>query len=1323
MMTTPFLMEAGKTRAKLGGDYPSFTVSRDSQGMFALYANIPFRDSGNATKFQDLSRVNKKDTAWGDKAGKISKIVAIRTSKEGEWLFFGTKSSYTPAKTRVRGGGDAALKLLSPTEWHYIARGPLSKEDAVLDYEVLEQIKNDNDLTGTAVAEFVSPNQRTLLRRLTSQLEAFENVKIQKAESEDAYTDAFSDTGEFKDSRGNIGAYRPFARVTDGKQSRMFRLDYLPIRPPPQQSKLWPGTDGDYEALTHLLDGMRRGHLGLTFMVGERGEVLIPYSDQQPKPDYEGQVSGESVAAYHNYQIMKTINERVGDPVELRELNEMAKYNSTQYGPYRGVRHVELNATTPTGGNMTMRAVNGLLLHSAQHYSNRNYGPGRNTDPAKSANYETVFRDFIGRLGMYQQHLTQRQGGDEAVPDVASFGLFKELVPGRKDMQLVNDFHELTHAMLGSGEFEERVLKAGDKPYQYMQHPQFSYDWRLVMLHNKQNPKDVRGVLIPPFPRTQMSRRQVLLDDIETTYGKDFIISPEKPFSLQGYIYRMNEKYIPKEMEKSLPPERLSVKLDTRTNAKRYRDLHVTNLYGEIDLGGKQGKDSFGRLAHSYMSFDPSMSDERRNYLHTIFQPRYREDEKPDTREEGPAMFTVAGQSEKFKSHEAIVEKTAQAIKHAAEIGDVGGALADALRGGVRVRMDGRERMFTFDQAGIMYEIMDHGNPDDTTQWRPVASTIFNSDGPYMRVLKSISEMIKTGRAEVRIQDNRGRTIETSMLHALRGASFSMEDGGKFRAWHSALQEKVAAAIGDVDGDYYEAMSALMAIPTLQVRPGKVEDKDANTRRMSYLMAYALEINPEHMPPQLAGSEYANILKRVKAGTPFHQAMGMTKHAANNFRKFVKWVRASYVTDVNPNAMMDGENALQLKLKLHAALTRKATQLKQAEGAMDELARQYKPAELEDENQLYLYSDGALTRKYTEKALNMTVRPVTRWIQDTWHEFSNIVAELYGMFTSPVKTFMETIPAALMAFDAAAKVFFQTYFSNSVEHLFRDRPLPARDGSMREVKFTRVRAVARDMIENGLGLKYYSSHDMNKLQRMIATGAYEQAEMSKYGSMLDFKFAPEFVNEDMVLAQVEGERERIKQVGFPSRNGNPKASMGVVIPFIHPERVGLHRGIVDSIKEFGPRGVTIYGDKPDTLPPDLKRWFEIYGNNFRVRKYKSLYKELSKDSRDMPPVGEFKLSVDRDGVVHAHVNYRMASAFDNHRQAYRAAFERELTSNKAVGSLNRDRIEQQEDYNPDDYNPDEQERKIVYTGALARPQESNRQRKMNLIEALFGLRS
>jgi len=1313
------LMEAEKRKrhaaAKLSGDFPSFTVRpvRDSKSAdegYMLYTNLPMRDRNNRFKFQELKPAQLSGTAWAPRLGSPSRVVAIKQGAEDVWLLFGTRGNYKMLPTNA-----GALKLVSPARWYYIARKPLSAKDGVLDSDVQRYIAEENNVAH--ILDYTSTQNDDLLRKVIGQLEAFEEEHSTVSDVESKYTIAF---GEY--TAPTDAGREAFAPAYMGLNGRpIFRLNHIPLNPPPLpktklEPSLWLASEQDYVKFANQMEkAIGGGNTRLSFVFDKQGRLHIPLTDKRPA---KGEQDPELLAGYFNYEVLRELDRYAymsdghQDSAELRQLVVRARQNANMSDDPRLTDvypSVEVGTSMEAGNNL-MALLTGFMLHSTKDYEHR-------FQSHMAPTVANSFQNFKGDLSLKYTQLLTVKGVTAEQPLTTQYALYNDVRKNEEDDRLTHDLYSITRAMMGDTEFRDELQRKGiGDAISYAQTGIIGADWSLVVLRNKHIKgadglnKIERGILIPPLPRHRRAERNVLLMDINAQYSGEFDIDAEKPFNYMAYmIHRdnVNSKNPATKLRAdglaSLPPLNLTVKLDTTAHAQNYLRLNIVDSKGEVALTGRgKGTRSLGELARQYYSNDPSLGDERRKYFHKVFDTRYDASEKPA--EKLDEIMSVHARGDAYSTREAMLEKTAEAVQHAAEIADLGGAVAAALHSGVYIREQGKDRLYVFDDAGMMYEATDQQNPQDTRYWEPVPAAIFWNDSPYMKVLKGISRLIDKGSPVVSYIDNDGNTAEVRQGQYIPGSTFAFpgDAGAKFRAWHDELTERIRDAVGG--GDYLDTMQALMAFPTVKVEPGAVYDIDSQRQRISHMVGVALAIDPENMPPGLEQGKYAELVKKIKAGVPMERAMKLTRTAAENYRKFTEWVRASYMVEQNPNLTLNRQNVAQLKNDLHNALVERVTAMKRAEGALSEIIGAHRPAELGDIDE---FSDQriGLVGRATNAILDATIRPIVRWIQESWQDFTTVVEHVYGLVSSPLQTLTRTLPAAAEAFYMAAKVFFQAYFSKVIEDEFRDKEvIDSRTGQKRMVQFKKVRGAAKGFLENAVGLKAFSSHDFSKMNEIVRTGAYAEEMGNRYGTLLGYAYSPKFRNENMVLAQANNERTRIKMVGYQTKNGNAGASLGVDIPLLNPRDIGLLPGMIDAIAEAGPRGIVLDGTRIDKVPPELQAWYRAYGANFRVEKFNPIG-ENAVPSRDTPAISEFKLKLDNDGYLHARVKYSMETAFENHRQAYYAAFNRNLNARSGTPVGRRE----------------DDTREMIYTGRLAQ-EGAGLQRRMNLIEALFGKR-
>jgi hypothetical protein len=1303
-------MEAGQHKAAaLKGDFPSFTTTPGRDSQFRLYANIKFNDRNNKSRFQELKPTQLGKSRWAPTVGSPRRVVAIKMSAGDEWLLFGTEGKFTPSRTKKDG-----LVLRSPTRWYYIARSTLSARDQQLDDEVQTYIAAENHVPH--IHHLVSPNQDELVRKVIAQLDQYVEDTSGPDKREQNYIDAFGNRGD---------GSPPFTRVLEDTAGRpLFQINHVPLRVPShgEEGSLWRLGEQEYMRIANKLDAARRGQGGqrLTFTIGDTGEIRIPLTNIRPNEDGTRTDMIEERVGYFNYEIIRELFDREthntggNDSDELKELVKRARVNANTTDDPRSDRmYSYIKLGTGTGvGSQTMMNVTAFLMHSSSDYQ-------RLYRDKISPNHSTQFAELGGELAVAYQKLHQNTPRPDLDVDVQQHLSYEDVRKNAKDDKVTKDFYNITRAMMGDAAFNElQRYGGGGDPVKFVQSHAFSREWTMVVLRDKVTGKVTRGILIPPLPRNRRSEKQALLNDINVEYNSQFDVSDEMPFLFHSWLVQRDNAYSkqpktplsPKALDQ-LPPLDLSIKLDTAAHAKLHQNLKLVDTKGEMPIGqkGRQGEWGVGELAKRYVYRDASLSEERRKYLHKIFDARYDKTEEPEKKPD--AQLSVRARGTAYSTREARLEKTAEAITHATEIADLGGALASAFATGIVVREhDSDQRMFRFDEAGIMYEV-DPSNPDDTRAWEPVPSQIFWDDSPYMKVLKGIGELIQSGRNETTYVGKDGNTVTVALGQSIPGTSFGMgKQGRDFRAWHSKLLERISNAVAGDDSEYMETMQALIAFPTIKVGPGQVFDVDSQRERISHMVGYALAVDPENMPPGLEKTKYAELVNKIEAGIPMTRAMRLTHSAADNYRIFTAWVRNSYLADLRPDMIVDGYNVEQRKNILHNMLTERVIAMKQAEGAIATIVDAYKPSELKDKSQ---YSDQklGLLGRAGEAVLDATYRPIEKWILDAWDEFKATVEHLYGVVRHPIDFLTRTGPAAFEAFYMASKVFFQAYFSRVIQTEFEDHPYTDREGVERKASYKKIRNAMRTFLTDAVGIKPYTSHEFTKMGELMSTGAYREEMGNRYGDLLSYKFNPQFVNDRMVLDQVNDKPARIRMLGYQTlKGGNPAAAMGIDIPILKPENIRLWPGMVEQIAEQGARGMVFEGKNVDKVPPELQAWYKAYGNNFRVHKFKRLSGDVPQESRDTPPVNEFKMKVDNDGHLHIQVRYTMEGAFEDHRRAYRGAYGRSLTSPKASSSGLIDDRDREDD------------RKMIYTGKLA--QESRGLgHKMNLIEALLGRRS
>jgi hypothetical protein len=533
------------------------------------------------------------------------------------------------------------------------------------------------------------------------------------------------------------------------------------------------------------------------------------------------------------------------------------------------------------------------------------------------------------------------------------------------------------------------------------------------------------------------------------------------------------------------------------------------------------------------------------------------------------------------------------------------------------------------------------------------------------------------------------------------------DPGLAFRTWHTALLEKIRNAVSGDDAEYLQTMEALLAFPTIKIGSGHVYDLDSQSERTSHMVSYALAIDPENMPPGLEQTQYAEIIKKIKAGVPMSKVMGLTREGVENYGKFTRWVKNAYLSELKPDMIIDGRNVTQMKNRLRDELVDRVNQMRQQAGAINEIVATRRPSELDDIEQFSDQRLGLLGRA-GNAILDATYRPIESWILDAWDDFEEMAKHLWGTIRHPIDFLTRTGPAALEALLMATKVLFQAYFSRVIHDEFKDRPITDRHGNTRMVSYTKVRRAARTFLTDAVGIKPYTTHEFTKMGELMNTGAWREEMGGRYGTQVSYAYTPSFRNNKMVMEQTENDPSRVKFLGYQSAGGNPMADIGVDIPILKPKDLHLSPDMIETIRDQGARGLTFRGKIADKIPPEWESWYRAYANNFMVEKFRKLHDRVP-DSRDTPPIKEFKMKVDLQGNLRIQVRYNMESAFEGHRHVYHEIFGRSITSNKSTSSGLRGERDT------------ENEPTMVYTGRLS--QESSRlQHKMNLIEALLGRR-
>lgn len=1286
------LIEAdADTYSEFGGRFPSIT-HKPRNGRYTFYTNLPASENVGGSRLR-LFTSELKGTKWEG-----WKVYGVRPDSNTPWLFYATRGTATSGETS-RGG----RKLTSTSKWVYLKRGTLGGENFAVDKAYIDEdfVSTGNEnrilrLTGNAPAEMLGNMERNADRAAT----AFEEEVSAERTAFSALTTP-------------DGSGLSFATVTAlPDNSTIFHLNAMPFKP----DSSWPASREQWdESLTVLEQARAASGTKLAFLIDKNGNVRLPLTDNSDPHASEGEQIGAA-----NYALLKRAfaTPLLGTPKPDELLNMVKRAKLDAIRSFRGghkIPAIELGAAVAGGPVLSRGVLSHFLAATSQYYRDDKTNIDKRGDGA-------TFLDLINSLTIKENKLRQAVTAtpdhemEDRLADVyADAGSMK--LSGR-DKAMMADLYDATKAFAGDEEFNYIAQSAGaDTPVAVTLSGAFSSAWTLIPLYEKGKKGDpkaapVRGVLVPPVSSSRQDFRNQLIRDVENSYKNNFDVGDPVGFDYRLYLLRKaQEAYdhppvkIRREAWAALPPINLSIKMDTVAGANTNAAVGLTDMKGEYTLAtGSKAKGphrSIGHLARAYMYANDNINTQERQYLHNLFDLRYADDEKPSEKLE--RSMEIHGQATAFRERETVMHNVSDAMLHAAQISDVGGALVDAFRDGIIINKDGKDRMFMFDEAGVLYEV-NPNEPHNTDYWEPVPATVFNDQSPYMVTLRGIAAMVEAGQPFASKDGIRAAAAKTLPHEEL---NFGRQ-GGKFLAWHRDLVQKVEAATTGSE-DYLQQMQALMALPTIQVTPGKVFDIDAEKERTAYLVATAVGVNPSSLHPSLHGTRLEQVARLLKPGKATMATASLTAEAADNYRLFSKWVRSTYLEQLQPGGTFEGEPVSIVKDRLARQLYDRVLRIGEASRYMAQLSEMHRPDVLDDKAR---FEDSFLGR-VSEKVLNATLRPLIRWIQDSWEDVTTIISHLWGIVTSPLDFLGRTVPAALVSLELATKVFFQSYFYRVIEDEFHDREITRSDGSKRMVSFTKVKRAARSFLSDGLNLKPYTSHSFNKVSEIAGTGEYANTMGLAYGTRVAAAYVPIMQNEKVIREQTLHKPERVAMRGYQTRKGNPGMGIGVVVPVLDPQKIGLNPALIEQIREFGPRGANLTGERPDRVSPELRAWFTAFGGNFNVRQFRNVNGKGG-PSRVSPDPSEFKLKVDHQGNVNVEMMYKLQHVFPNNieaRRAYAAIYGREVTSSDPH-SYGAQRKRQPVGY--DDYD------NVIQMRGPAN-ESDDLQRKLNLIEALFGV--
>lgn len=1146
-----------RRRASFLGNSPSFLREPDRAGNHTLYTNLPYQGSNSAAvntdhlKIDESPNSNKKDLAY------------IKNAQSGNWSIFATTGRILKGAATSRNGH----KLSASGAWRYIGTRDAVTREIKVDTEILGDILRDNG------DENIRPDHLNLyLAELGSSAEGYVTRMLDRMDREAAFPPPGNEIINALTSTRSNG--RPLCGMTDN----FFTL-------PAGTFKFNP--HGRLEDLNRDGDKLRRlDTYPLAFYVEPDGSVKLPIAP------IRGAIAGTSSA--DNLKAVGVLGAAVGMPKEniVRELTRAGDVAARQSegDPFLYVSQFS---------NRMEEAIATYIYEQVD--AQRNYLAQRGQAGSRDMDVLNKVADHLNKsLQNVRSDVYGKVADDETVR-----------IDIQKDLNVVKDFAALTDAFapkkmveiihrvekdVGGTSLEDMVLS--DEGFGKTAVSRGD-GWAAVTLRHNTSRKCV-AVLVPPSDDNNKRRDALIAEVTEKAKAGWELVPPDKDigqgasnFNLRNWLLFRNDPQFMSHMGGKFPRE-LYIKGGFAGTGKGVLDANGEVLF--MSAGQGLQRENYNVILR-YAEHPTSFEDAEKSSLLSFLPPRGDDVNLKAEKERRLAPYKIrsATSDPVYIKMNADAHAVASALGHAAEIGNFGGLLAETFPKGFRVRKGGVSVVYKFDHAGVLYAV-DAADPDNINRWKPVPATILAGDTEYVRTLKALATLAQNrGMPRTFVGDD----MEIVALGAAPDQEFKFAgDVGKFQQWHDRLQTKLAAALdGEAGLEFREAVSALMAFPTMQIDKASVYDEQSRASVDSFLVSCAIRGDDAKAESLLSSIAGPCTLSRS-------QAMQHEKDAIRNYNIFTKWLRASYDVAAFGDAagdVMVGDirvPAAEARSLLKEELLKKIEATRRIRGSIVGVTYERLPREIATKENRRRFSDARLVGRAGNLLFEQVLDPLKKWINDSWDYMMAVIDKTWFAIKNPRKIFKRAGPGYVAALYEATKLFFQIAARETIDAIWADEaePIELRSGKKERVQYAKVRAAATKMLEDSINLKPISDRDRKVLGRITKSYYADQVLSNNYGRRVKLYYAPEFTSSKFIEEVTAGDPSQVSFYVPPTRKGRPSDTINLTIPLMNLDAAEIPAGMASEIDAAGPDGLSLpagYKDAYSTLSPEAEEWWRL----------------------------------------------------------------------------------------------------------------------------------
>lgn len=794
--------------------------------------------------------------------------------------------------------------------------------------------------------------------------------------------------------------------------------------------------------------------------------------------------------------------------------------------------------------------------------------------------------------------------------------------------------------------------------------------WSYVEAHAKYpNENDPRHRVAYMFPTPHPNKKNIPPETREkiekaVAHLKGMMINREplvKQFDAvdwQLYIDEKNLMDVNSTGHRTFPP--LRIRLVTGTSDRGAQSfVELTDMNGGPQLGGE----SFFKMAKNRLNYKRGSSQEHKYFAQSAEEQQAAAKRAVSTAENLDTAKDKAAFNVLSKRMTSVVKNMSKAMS----IASFDNVLKETFPHGLRIQNanTGKDSLIMFGEGGTMYYAED---PSDPSRWQVISPQIYDMDSPYMNTLKAISALSNENYTTVKKEfiSHAGDRVTASIRGLHKKTNKPLTEGmAEFLDWQKGLLADVNATI-NADPEMKDTLRALSAFPGLSLHEGRAFSSETNNVEATYLLGRVFNNEDDE------ALQY--IRDTVGGGRAFEEA-------SNNYQLFANWMRSRYQLRAEPGSKFyvnhtdkDVQEAHNL---LKQELLQAAEGVQEAERVMHQeffgaLPNKIKFIDSDQQMLNEIYNESA-TGRASLWLKNNLYDPMEKYLVNTIGQFEGILTHIWDLIWDWKKVLKESVPDALVALGAAAKLFVNHFMGSFIDKHFKSKKMELKVAGGKEeyVDMGGVRKHLKSSLQTYAGINVLSAQKLNTLDALIDTPTHEKQLENAEGINFSQKYGAQFKAADFIDKVTKGNREAIT-ISAPltkrsrtNKERKPRYRIAVDVAILDTRQAIMSDIVKKELAAEGSEGIVVSGESMVKTPPHhLRNWVTDQASRFDVGRFNPHVrggKHLSGDEIEKGPKST-KLYMDREGVPHIRMEYTFRQMFgsDRYKKAYKNIYHRPM---------------------------------------------------------------